>query len=610
MRRPGRLKINYMIRLGYFFSILLLFTAQLKAQSSVRFKLTDLPPEAYEQVGLRGNLPPLSWGETFPITERGNDFTMTIDFPPTDETLEFKFVYHLKDGDPAVWEGIENRVLSLDEPVIEYVGSWNEPPYIDPASLPLLSVESLQKDYNLIETIFRKVHPGTYRYLTEEELTANLARLKQRFSEALSTAEAYLAINEFTATIRCEHTASPLYNQSAPVSSMLHLGRDKLPFTFRWRNDRMIVLQDATADRVLPPGSEVLAINGVPAGEILHTLRKYIGSDGPSVDPVDGMLSLRGYPWRLETFDAVYHLVYPIPTTGISLSIQTGADTEPVTKAVEPVRRKDRAAILTSRYADFPAIADDLWNLEIKKDRTAVLTVGDFTGFGVGALKLDYEVFFANAFRQIAAAEVDKLIVDVRENQGGNDPIVLELSSYFDYKANKQPAFEGRMRYRTFPSSLRPYVKTWGESVPEFFEPKPGKPDDTGQYYVYPRAFTGRPTKTKPDAFTGEVVFLTSRINASLGFYLANNVRRNGMGKILGETTGGSLRGINGGNLALLRLPGTDLELDFPVLGGFATDEQPAHGVVPDVPITITAADQLRGGDPVMDAAVKYFADR
>lgn len=598
-----------MIRLGYLLLIRLLFFTSCTAQSSVNFALTDLPPGVYEEVGLRGNLPPLSWGETLPLSKRADGFAATIDFLPADKALEFKFVYQVKAGDPVVWEGIENRILSLNTPETEYVGSWNEPLYLDPASLPLFSIEALQKDYHLIETIFREVHPGTYRYLTEEELTANLARLHQRFSESLSTAEAYLAINEFTATIRCEHTASPRYNQSAPVASMLHLGRDKLPFTFRWRDGRMIVLQDATAGRVLPPGSEVLAINGVPAGEILHTLRKYIGSDGPSVDPVNGILSLRGYPWRLEAFDAVYHLVYPVSATGISLSIQTSTNTEPITKVVTPVRRRDRAAILTSRYPDFPAIADDLWSLEIKKDRTAVLTVGDFTGFGVGALKLDYEVFFAEAFRQIAAAGVDKLIVDVRENQGGNDPIVLELFSYFDYKANPQSAFEGRMRYQTFPYSLRPYVKTWGKSTPDFFEPKPGKPDDAGQYYIYPTAFISRPTNTKPGAFTGELVFLTGRINASLGFYLANNVRRSGVGKIFGETTGGSLRGINGGNLALLRLPGTDLELDFPVLGGFATNEQPAHGVVPDVLITITAADQLLGGDPVMDAAVKYLAD-
>ncbi|MEM6771786.1 MAG: S41 family peptidase, partial [Bacteroidota bacterium] len=492
------------------------------------------------------------------------------------------------------------------EPVV-YEGSWNEAQYIDPQDQPLLTVAALQSDFALIEQVVRQVHPGTFRYLTEAELTAKLAQLKTQFNQPLSIGDAYLALNELLASIRCGHTGSPMYNQGPVVTSMLHYGKDKLPFTFRWMAEGMVVMQDATEDRVVPEGSVVTEINGVPAAEVLVTLRKYVGSDGPATGPVDAMLSLRGYAWRLEAFDALYHLAFPLPQTGFRLKLQTPEDDAPVEVTVPAVRRKERAAILTKRYPEHPQRADDLWRLDFEGEHTAILTVGDFTGFGLGKLALDYKEFFAEAFAEIDQRGVERLIIDVRENEGGNDPIVLELFTYLQYDKGKGSPFEGRMRYQSFPKSLRPYVKTWGDNIPAFFDPKPGKQGADG-YYVYPKAFTDRHPKRKKNAFGGAVVFLISPLNASLGFYLANNVRRGKVGALIGRTTGGCLRGINGGNLALLRLPQTNLELDFPVLGGFARTPQPATGVAPDVEVQSTLADIRQGRDPVLAAARQFLA--
>lgn len=593
----------------YSFCVLLLVWLSMipvAGQTQISFTLADPPPGEAEVVGIRGSLPPLSWDATFPLEKEGGKYVVTLPFAQTSQTLEFKFVAHATEGGEVIWEGIDNRLITLSAGSLQHVGSWDEPPYIDPKTLPKLSVEALQADYVLIEQVLRNAHPGTYRYLTEDELTANLMQLKQQFSQPLSISEAYLALNELLASIRCGHTASPLYNQGQEVTSMLHYGKDKLPFTFRWKEGKMVVLQDATAGSILPRGTEVVSLNGVAVADILKTLRKYVGSDGPAVAPVDEILSLRGYPWRLEAFDALYHLAFPIPDDGVSIVYRPVGQAVATTK-IEPLRRKERAAVIAQRFPNYPQRADDLWHLEIGANNVAVLTVGDFTGFGLGRLELDFEAFFANAFAQIENAGVKQLIIDVRENEGGNDPIVLELFSYLDFKPSKGSPFEGRMRYQSFPADLRPFVKTWGQNIPSFFEPKSGKRGEGG-YFLYPKAFTGeRGLKTKKNAFSGEVIFLTSPLNASLGFYLANNARLNQVGTLIGQTTGGSLRGISGGNLAMLRLPETNLELDFPVVGGFAREDVPATGVVPDVVVIPTLADLQQGRDVVLEAAYAYF---
>ena len=56
--------------------------------------------------------------------------------------------------------------------------------------------------------------------------------------------------------------------------------------------------------------------------------------------------------------------------------------------------------------------------------------------------------------------------------------------------------------------------------------------------------------------------------------------------EIIGEPTGGNLRGINGGAMFFLTLPNTQIEVDIPLFASFPKDVDlstvPNRGVVPD----------------------------
>ncbi|MEL7159525.1 MAG: S41 family peptidase [Bacteroidota bacterium] len=587
--------------------LILSFSLCVNAQRTVTFVLEAAPVAEYVTIGIRGSLPPLSWEQTTPLSVVDGRLTATVNFPESGEPLAFKYVYHLSPGSDPTWEQTENRSLRFSSGEDTYSADWEVLPLIDPATVPPLTPEQLMADYPLIERVVRDLHPGTYRYQTERELDAALARLRDHFSAPLTVEEAYLALNELTATLRCGHTGSPLYNQGPIVNSILHRQADKLPFTFTWREERMIVRYDATPDNLLPAGSEVLTLGERPVADILRELRRYVPSDGPEVPPVDGLLSLRGYPFNYDIFDALYPLVFPLPEDGLSVTYRTEPG-GPVRKAkLTPLTREARAETLVGRFPTFPARADDQYHLDLRDNETAVLTVGNFLGNGPGALEMDYQEFFADVFAKIRAAGVTKLILDVRENQGGSDEIVRELFTYFPVKKIQRAGFTGRIRYTSLPTELRPYIRTWGDN-PWFYEPKVGEYRPDGDYYELPKEFTGTVrNRVKKDAFGGQVVFLVGRDNASLGFYLARNVKRLGLGTLIGETTAGCLRGISGGQILFLRLPQTDLELDFPIVGGFATGEQPSHGVVPDVLVPITANQLLTGKDAVLDAALEYL---
>ncbi|MEM9930601.1 MAG: S41 family peptidase, partial [Bacteroidota bacterium] len=316
-----------------------------------------------------------------------------------------------------------------------------------------------------------------------------------------------------------------------------------------------------------------------------------------------------GYPFRYDAFDVFYPLVFPLTKETLEVAYRQPDGTS-AGATINTVTRETRTEILQQRYPEFPVTANDLWGLEILDGGIAILTLGDFSGAGAGALTLDPAIYFAKVFKELKEKDIQQLILDVRENEGGNDPIVAELFTYFPFKYRKEPDFEGRMRYDVFPESLKPIVKTWGDN-PWYYNPKTdGYDAEKGAYIIADEFENNEKNKVKKNAFRGQVCVLTGRLNASLGFYLAKAVQDYKIGTLIGETTGGSLRGINGGQLLFIRLPNTNIELDMPVLGGFATTPQPAHGVVPALPVTITAADQLAGRDVVLAAALAFLAEQ
>jgi len=559
------------------------------SQTSITFKLTDIALENGQQVGLRGSVSPLSWDKSWPVYQTEEGFSTTVEFESKDQELEFKFVLFKNDKKPQ-WEGIQNRTVDIvvDQQQVS-MNRWNTDQLVDISTLSPIPSSDLLKDYELIETMVLEVHPGTYRYNSKTEIAESLARLKSTFQKDLTHQEAYLAISRVTAQLKCDHTKAGFNNQKKVMNSILHFQRDKLPFAFKWIGDEMIVTYSASNQEELKRGTKVVSINQVPVAEIKKQLMPYIGADGATDQNRVYKLEVNGYDFRYNAFDIFYPLHFPIHGQELVLQVQPYGEEEDVQIQTSYLTREERAQILANRYDDFPESRDDLWKLEIRFDSIAVLTLNSFGLYGWKAMTIDYKAFLADAFRQMEEQEVTHLVLDIRENNGGNDEMADELYSYL---AASKYAFarEGRMRYRTFPEHLKPHVQTWGNN-PWYFNPKPKNPKPVDGYYVFKENFSTKVKNKRRKKFTGEVYLLTSEANTSLAFYTAHRFKNQKMGQIIGRETGGNLNDINGGQILFLRLPYSDIEIDFPVMGGFATQPQSDSGVVPDVITTITPAD-------------------
>jgi C-terminal processing protease CtpA/Prc len=110
--------------------------------------------------------------------------------------------------------------------------------------------------------------------------------------------------------------------------------------------------------------------------------------------------------------------------------------------------------------------------------------------------------------------------------------------------------------------------------------------------------------------FRGEVIVLIDASNSSATFQFARNMQSHHLGTLIGQPTGGSQRGINGGAFFFLRLPHSGIEMDLPLIGTFPPAPAPDAGVTPDVFVETTAADIAADYDAGLAAAMRASGDQ
>jgi len=397
------------------FALTILFTflsIGIHCQSTITFYLDELPDNELANVGIRGNIEPLSWEKSILLKKEGDKYSVTIDFSETNTELEFKFVRFKNDKKPS-WESIDNRTLQLTNANdLVSTNSWDVEQVVDVKSLEPISSST--------------------------------------FSRSLSHGEAYLAISKLTAKLKCDHTKAGFNNQNKTINSVIHRQQDKLPFTFKWVNEKMVVIENASESTLLRRGTVVQSIDGVPVLEIRNNLMQYVGADGATDGNRLSKLEVNGYDFRYNAFDIFYPLAYQVDA-GLQLEIKEHKEKESTVVKVQPLTRN-----------------------------IAVLTLNSFGLVGWKAIKLDYKEYFKNVFTQLSQQKIEHLIIDIRINDGGNDEVAKDL---FDYLTTSESSFqrEGRTRYVDFPKVLRPHVQTWGEN-PWYFalSPKVKKPTNGG----------------------------------------------------------------------------------------------------------------------------------
>ncbi|MCC7249554.1 MAG: peptidase S41 [Lysobacter sp.] len=457
----------------------------------------------------------------------------------------------------------------------------------------------LRADVDTLEQAYTRLHPGLYRYNTPRQMAGHFAELRKTFDRDRSLAEAYLAFSRFAAKVRCGHTYANFYNQSEPVAKALFESPDRVPFQFRWLDHRMVITRNLSTDPSLVPGTEVLAIEGVPVARILDRLMTVARADGSNDAKRRAYLEV-GDVDRYAAFDIYLPLFFPQVDGTHTLRVRSPQDRRARRVDVPALSYAQRlASVRDEEDKDAPAF-------ELRYTDTGVAVL-DMPGWALYDSDWDWRGFLQRTFEELDRRGTPALILDLRRNEGGLS-VGDEILGYLTDREVTLPPYRRLVRYRTTPTALRPYLKTWDPSFHDWG--RDATETEHGFYRLlregeHPEGDTIAP---KTPRYRGKVYALVGATNSSATFEFAMALRRTGLGRLVGQTTGGNRRGINGGAFFFLHLPNSGIELDLPLVGQFPETPQPDAGLEPDLRVTPRIADIAAGRDAELEAALADFA--
>lgn len=485
-----------------------------------------------------------------------------------------------------------NRRNFLSTAALGMAGSLGMP------ALASATAKSATSDIALLREILTTLHPGLYRYASPKAIDRGLSQLDRDWAQ-LDLPKRFLSLARFLAAIQCGHSYPNFFNQKADIRQALFDPEKpyRLPFAFRWFGNEMVVTENQTPDVWLPVGSVVKAIDGVPVGDVLKRLLPYVRADGGNDGKRRALLSASGGD-EIETFDVFYGLLYGAPKSGVfNIHYRAPGTSRDVWADMKPLTLAQRKAFI--KQSDNSQGDKPIWNWIMRADGIAILKMD---GWALFNSKWNWQQWLDERLDSLKGSE--GLIVDIRENEGGmdcGDSILARLTD----KDIAKPAAKRLVRYAKVPEHLNAYLDTWDNGFRDWSKDVERYND---RFYLQKGTMADPVIPAKGPRVDVPMAVLTSPQNSSATFMFANLVRSTGLGTLIGETTGGNLRGINGGAFFFARLPQSGLEFDVPLVGYFPDGATPPDaGLAPDIRISQTAADIASGTDRQLDAAVAHL---
>lgn len=465
---------------------------------------------------------------------------------------------------------------------------------------------ALVADAATLRTAFEALHPGLFRYQTPDRWQAALDELEERLQRDPTLPGAFLAFSRLANELRCGHTYCNFLNQPRAIQDALFESRPHVPFLFRWLGKRMVVLRDLVDPARLAPGTEIESIDGVAANEMLAALMSIARADGGNDAKRRDYLGVTGGE-RFAAFDVYLPLFFP-DLKGPFRLVTRSPDGTRMTTEVAAMTYEERQAAYGGgeRGADATPRAGGgedpgLEGFEWRREEHALLRM---PGWALFDTKWDWAGWLDRRMDELVRDSVPNLVIDLRGNEGGldcGDPVLAHLV------AAPLPARQVRpfVRYRKTPAELDPLLDTWDPSFRDWG--KAAVPAPTPTLVAAGRQSYFRLTKYDDDLtagiqpkgkrYEGRVFVLVDAACSSATFQFAATVKRHRLGTLVGQTTGGNRRGINGGAFFFLRLPNSKIEVDLPLIAGFPATEEPDEGIVPDIAIEPSVADIAAGVD-------------
>jgi hypothetical protein len=440
--------------------------------------------------------------------------------------------------------------------------------------------DKLVFDFRLARQALEEGHSGIYRYTAKEELNGLFDSAEKLLNRPMNAVEFYRILAPVVAAIKCGHTGVRLPEEMHKAYSNKAL---LLPLQIRVLAGKAYILRDLSDGATSLAGREIRSINSVPAAKIVETILATTPGDGDSktcriartsgwsfARQVSALLGLQS-PYEVTVWDATENRAITVQLEGKELP-----RLEESARAKFPHHQRDETA------GEF-ALKDD--------GKIAVMKINGFGGFVDTARKKSLKEFYRESFEAMNQSGTKSLILDLRDNGGGEDELGKLLLSYLlDEPFKYYDDLVINARQFTFQK-----YTDHAEPLPaNFLEVQPN-----GKYRMFKHPNWGMQQPSKP-TFHGKVLILINGGSFSTTSEFLSHAHFHKRATFIGEESGGGYYGNTSGPRLRLTLPNTKVQVGVPLMTYYmAVSGYPAkaHGVLPDCPVEYTIDELLEGKD-------------
>ncbi|MFN8323577.1 MAG: S41 family peptidase [Chitinophagales bacterium] len=436
----------------------------------------------------------------------------------------------------------------------------------------LYSVADLKYDIAFLKQKLEVHHPNLYLYTDKKIIDSVFDRLTNSITEPMTEWEFYKHITIVSSVIKDGHT---IILPSSYTTAYHNTNSKFLPYKLRLIGNCLFTEMVLTGNSTIQEGAEITAINGQDAQTIIHQLTERQVRDGYN----------ETYPaWIINNyFREYYSYIYGHPA---EFTIQYRINNTNFETTVAGLSKDSISYYRQLKYSDQVSVNQPNGGIVFQifpNSDYAKLTIKDFHG---SVLRKEYHQNFKTeikkAFQQLTDKKIDHLILDLRNNQGGDVKYGVYLLSYL---LQQNFCVVEQYYHVLHKTSTYQLVKTNGE--------------EAGVH------------KPKDRSFKGKLYVLINGGSFSNSGIVASALKQYGRATFIGNETGGSNKVLAGWTKDY-SLPNTKIHIEAPTKQFMLNEKLPltGHGTMPDYEINEVIEDVLNKQDKALDLVVKLLTDQ
>ena len=456
----------------------------------------------------------------------------------------------------------------------------------------------LQEDYRMFRNILEDAHPSLYWYTPKDSLDYYFNNGYQQIADSMTEPQFRKLLSFVIAKIDCGHTSIRSSKQYAHYLDSARLPQFPLGIKF-WDDSAVLYMNINRNDSVLTRGTVLTSIDGVPLTRIRDSLFQYMVTDGYSISHKYQTLS------NLGNFGGLYQSVYGardrfrvgyIDAQGVQqerlvplYDIRKDSAYRRYRRSLTPLTKKERKR-------------NGLFNTRnIQVDTAGSIAVMTVTTFSDGNR---LKSFFRQSFRLLQQKQVKNLVIDLRNNGGGNVALSTKLTKYLsDHKFKLADSLYANRRLSAYERHIKNSVGAL------FFMTFVTHKKSDGRYHFgyFERHFF---TPRSRYHYNGNVYILTGGNSFSASTLFVNALKGQHNVKVVGEETGGGAYGNTAWFIPDATLPNTRVRFRLPRFRMVMNRNyvKNGRGIMPDIEVK-PSTDAIRKGYDVKLEYVKKLID-